>query len=155
LSSEIDKLCLYAQGRRIEESDIRSLVSYAKEANIFALVDAIIQRRLAAATQLLHQLMDEGAAPSYLLFMTTRQFRLLLRAKELSSQSLSLAELAAMLGLSGFLLPRVLEQAQRYPWAWLRNVYHELLDADISIKTGRLRGELALELLLAELCHEG
>jgi DNA polymerase-3 subunit delta len=153
LGSEIEKLCLYTHGRRIEEGDVRSLVSYAGEADIFTMVDAIIRQRATAATRLLHQLIDEGAAPPYLLFMVTRQFRLLLQAKVLSSQPLSSAELASRLGLSEYLLPRVLEQTQRHSLERLREVYHRLLDADIAIKTGRLKGELALDLLLTELCH--
>ncbi len=110
LGAEIDKLCLYALGRRIEENDVRLLVSYVREANIFAMVDAIIQRKLAVASQLLHQFIDEGAAPPYLLFMITRQFRLLVRAKELSSQRLPPAEFIGRVGVpSGHLLQRVME----------------------------------------------
>jgi hypothetical protein len=37
--------------------------------------------------------------------------------------------------------------------ARLREVYHELLEADLSIKTGRFDGELALNILIAELCQ--
>jgi hypothetical protein len=39
----------------------------------------------------------------------------------------------------------------------LENVYRKLLDTDISIKTGRFKGdkgELALDLLISELCAE-
>jgi DNA polymerase-3 subunit delta len=152
LSIEIDKLCLYARGRRIEEEDVRLLVSYAREANIFALVDAIVQKRMAVASQLLHQLRAEGAAAPYLLFMLTRQFRLLIRAKELGSQASS-TELAAKLGLPDYLLPRVLGQAQGYSTEELKGLYHRLLDVDVLIKTGRMKDELALDLLVIELCQ--
>ena len=156
LGAEIDKLCLYARGRRIEENDVQLLVSYVREANIFAMVDAIIQRRLAVASQLLHQFIDEGAAPSYLLFMITRQFRLLVRAKELSSQRLPTAELIGRAGVpSEHLWQRVMEQAQGYSLEQLQQIYQKLLDTDLSIKRGRLKGGLALDLLLAELCQEG
>ncbi len=33
----------------------------------------------------------------------------------------------------------------------LKEVYHRLLEADLSIKTGEFDGELALDLLIAEL----
>ncbi len=155
LSSEIDKLCLYAQSRQIEESDVQLLVSQAREANIFALVDAMVWKKLTLTSQLLHQLMDEGAAPAYLLFMITRQFRLLVQAKELNSLELSSAELAARIGLSSeYLLERVLEQAQGYSLEQLKEIYHRLLDTDLAIKRGTLKGELAIELLIAELCQQ-
>jgi DNA polymerase-3 subunit delta len=154
LGAEIDKLCLCALGRRIEENDVQLLVSYVREADVFAMVDAIIQRRLAAACKLLHQFIDEGAAPSYLLFMITRQFRLLVRAKELGSQRLRTAELISRVGVpSEYLLQRVMEQAQGYSLEQLQQIYEKLLDTDLSIKRGRLTGGLALDLLLAELCQ--
>jgi DNA polymerase-3 subunit delta len=108
------------------------------------------------ASQLLHQFIDEGAAPPYLLFMITRQFRLLVRAKELSSQRLPPAELIGRVGVpSGHLLQRVMEQSEGYSLEQLQQIYQKLLDTDLSIKRGRLKGVLALDLLLAELCQEG
>ena len=37
----------------------------------------------------------------------------------------------------------------------LREVYHTLLDADLAIKTGKYDGELALNILIADLCQRG
>ena len=52
------------------------------------------------------------------------------------------------LGLkSEFPLRKTLEQAQRYPLERLKSVYKRLLEADLSIKTGRYDGRLALNLL--------
>jgi DNA polymerase III delta subunit len=34
-------------------------------------------------------------------------------------------------------------------------VYHQLLDTDIAIKTGRMDGELALDVLIAQLGQRG
>lgn len=154
LCNEIDKLYLYCRGRRIEERDVQLLVSYAQEANIFALVDAIIQRRAAAAERLLHQLIDRGATPPYLLFMITRQFRLLVQAKELSKQRLPTVELIGRLGVpSEYVLRRVMEQAREYSLDQLKEIYGKLLDTDMSIKTGLLKGGLALDLLVADLCR--
>ena len=48
---------------------------------------------------------------------------------------------------------KTLEQADRYSWERLKEVYYKLLEADLSIKTGRFDGELTLNILLAELCQ--
>ena len=56
LANEIDKLLLYTAGRRIEKSDVEQLTSYAREANVFTAVDAIIERRPTTAVHLLHVL---------------------------------------------------------------------------------------------------
>jgi DNA polymerase-3 subunit delta len=155
LSSEIGKLCLYAGERRIEVADVNSLVSYARESNVFTMVDAIVQRRLGMASKLMHQLLDEGAAPPYLLFMITRQFRLLIQAKSLIAQRLPLNIIGSKIGLTNeFVLEKTLEQARGYSLQRLEKTYRKLLDADISIKRGILEGELALDLLVTDLCGE-
>lgn len=158
LSMEIDKLCLYAQGRKIEESDVKSLVAEAREFSVFEMVDAILERRTYEATRLLHRLEDEGSAAPYLLFMITRQFRMVLQAKDLLQQQCKSDDIKHSLGINkDFVLQKTLKQAKAYSMGRLKEIYQKLLDTDISIKTGRLKGdggELALDLLIGELCEE-
>ncbi len=154
MDSEIEKLLLYARGRRVEERDVRSVVSYARESNIFAMIDAIMERKTSVATTLLHRLLNEGAAAPYLLFMITRQFRMLVQTKELASQRLPSIEVQKRSGLtSEYAFRKTMEQAKGFSMKQLEEVYRRLLDTDVSIKTGRQRGELALDLLITELCQ--
>jgi DNA polymerase-3 subunit delta len=158
LSNEIDKLCLFTMGKTIDKDDIKSLVTEARQYTIFAMVDAILERRSSAATKLLHRLEDEGEAPPYLLFMITRQFRLVIQAKDLLQQRRKAADIKLALGIGhDFILRKTTEQARTHSMERLRGIYRKLLDTDISIKTGRFRGdkgELALDLLINELCGE-
>ena len=48
---------------------------------------------------------------------------------------------------------KTLEQANMYPWERIKEVYHKLLEADLSIKTGKYDDELALNILITELCQ--
>lgn len=155
MSNEIDKLVLFASGRRIEEEDIRRVVSYAQEANIFAMVDAILEFRVGAAERLLQQLLQQGAAPAYLLVMLARQVRMIVQVKALLKKRKSRAEIQSKLNLtSEFTLRKTLEQAGNYSLPRLKEVYHQLLETDLSIKTGKYDAELALNILIAELCQE-
>lgn len=154
MSSEINKLALFAAGRRIEEEDIKAVVSSAQEANVFAMVDAILEFKVGAAELLLEQLLDRGASSAYLLAMLSRQVRLIVQAKELRRQRKPDVEIQSKLGLAPFPLRKTLEQAQRYPLERLKAVYRKLLEADLSIKTGKFEGGLALNLLIAELCPQ-
>ncbi|GAI20318.1 unnamed protein product, partial [marine sediment metagenome] len=154
MASEISKLVLFASGRRIEEEDVGMVVSYAQEANVFAMVDAILELKVGVAEHSLQQLLQRGAAPAYLLFMLSRQARMIIRVKELRNQAKPNIEIQNKLGLtSEFAFRKTLEQADRYPLERLREVYHKLLEADLSIKTGEYDGELALNILIAELCQ--
>jgi len=154
MTNEIDKLILFTSGRRIEEEDIRRVVSYAQEANVFAMVDAILEFKAGVAEQLLEQLLQQGAAPAYLLVMLSRQVRMIVRVKELRGQRKSEIEIQDKLDLpSEFALRKTLEKANRYSLVRLKEVYHQLLEADLSMKTGKYDAELALNILIAELCQ--
>ncbi len=156
IANEINKLVLFTSGRRIEEEDIKRVVSYAQEANVFAMVDAILDFKAGVAEQLLQQLLQRGAAPAYLLVMLSRQVRMIVRVKELRNQRKPKIEIQDKLGLtSEFVLRKTLDQADKYPLARLREVYHKLLEADLSIKTGKYGGELTLNILIAELGQRG
>jgi DNA polymerase-3 subunit delta len=154
LASEIEKLLLYALERRIEEEDVKRVVSYAREASVFAMVDALVEGRASTAARQLHQLLEEGATAPYLLVMITRQLRLLLQAKELSLGGESASSIKERLSLaSDYTLTKALEQSKGYSMKRLEQVYHKLLETDLAIKRGMWKGELALDILVAELCH--
>lgn len=154
MAGEIDKLVLFTSGRRIEGEDVRQVVSYVQEASVFAMVDAILEFKAGLAEQLLEQLLQQGAAPAYLLVMLVRQVRMIVRVRELRKQRKSEAEIQDKLGLSSaFVLRKTLEQAAGYSLARLKEVYHKLLEADLAIKTGKGDPELILNILIAELCQ--
>jgi len=156
MANEINKLLLFALGRRIEEEDVSLVVIQAQEANVFTMVDAILGFKAKLAEQSLQQLLQRGAAPAYLLVMLSRQAQLIVRAKELRNQRKPDREIQNRLGLTAeFALRRTLEQADRYSFERLKQLYHKLLEADLSIKTGRYDGELTLNILIAELCQQG
>jgi DNA polymerase-3 subunit delta len=154
MTNEINKLALFTSGRRIEVEDIKAIVSSAQEANVFAMVDAILDFKAGVAEQLLEQLLQIGASPAYLLVMLSRQVRLIVQARELRRLGKPEVEIQNRLGLtSEFAWRKTLEQAQRYPLERLREAYNKLLEADLAIKTGKYEGGLALNLLIAELCQ--
>lgn len=152
MSNEIDKLVLYTAGRRIEDDDIRAVVSYAQEANVFTMVDAILESKVGIAQKLLQQLVQRGATPAYLLVMLARQARIIVRVKEMKEQGKPNTVIQNKLNLtSDFVLRKALEQANQYSWKRIKETYHQLLEADLSIKTGKYDSELALNILIAEL----
>jgi len=151
MNGEIQKLLLYSQERPISEDDVRRLVSHVQEANIFALVDAVAEGRTELAQRILHRLYDYGMAPTYILVMITRQFRLIAQAKDLEPR-LSRLQIQDKLGLkSSYSLDKTLSQAKLYDFEGVKRAYDKLLETDLAIKTGRYSDKLALELLVTEL----
>jgi DNA polymerase-3 subunit delta len=151
MSGEIDKLLAYCAGQVITEDSVKQVTSYAREANIFALVDAILEGRMKVAQQMLHRLIQEGASPSYVLAMITRQLRLIVMAKELG-QELFRPEIRRRLEpTSDYGLEKAVKQSKAYTLERVKKTYHKLLEADVAIKTGKYDGDLALDLLVVEL----
>ena len=154
MQHEIKKLLLFTSGRPIEEEDVRKLVGSTQQASVFAMIDAILESKVGIAEQSLQQLLDRGAAPAYLMVMLTRQIRMIARVKELKAQGKSETEIQNRLGLtSEYAFRKTLEQANRFPVERIGEAYRRLLETDLAIKTGQCDGELALNILTAELCQ--
>ena len=151
LDSELQKLAVYANGRPVTEEDVRSLISSAREPNVFAMADAAIEGRSRVAADLLQRLLADGEPPQRLLAMIARQYRLLLLTKELLAQRVRPPEISARLGVQGFVIQRILKQAPTYTIERLRQAYRRLLEADLSVKRGIFDDETALQLLLPDL----
>jgi DNA polymerase-3 subunit delta len=154
LDQEIEKLIAYVDlVRPISEDDVRLLVSYVREANIFEMVDALGQRDSQQAAKLLHQLLDEGEHPLALLGMIVRQFRTMIQVKELNAQGLSQQDIAARLGLHRFVVKKAVRQAMNFSMEQLEVIYRKLLETDVAIKTGQMDEVLALDMLVVGLSN--
>ncbi len=151
ISQELQKLSLYRWGETIRDDDVRDAVSYVREASIFAAVDAVIEGRAGAGIRLVHQHLESGSAPAYILTMIARQVRLLLLANDMRQRGVAPAEIGKALSLSGFPLRKTLEQERHFTHEQLAEVHRKLLEADVSIKTGEADEQIVIEMLSAEL----
>jgi DNA polymerase-3 subunit delta len=154
LDQELDKLLAYANFQRpVTVEDVHNLVSAKQLADVFDLVDAIGMRRGEGAMRYLHQLLDAGAPPMYLLSMIERQFRILLQVKELQAQGATVAQMQEVLGIRhAFIIEKGVRQARNFSMARLESIYGQLAEVEQAIKTGEIADLLALDVLVAELC---
>jgi len=151
LSGEISKLVTYCENGEVGEKDVREITSFAREENIFTLVDAVMEGRVKEAQMMLHRMLKYGTAPQQILAMIERQLTLILRVKE--CQGMPPQEIREKLGLHPrYPLDKTLKQSKSYTVLRLRKAFHALLDTDMAIKTGRYEDELALDMLVIDLC---
>jgi DNA polymerase-3 subunit delta len=151
LDQEIDKLLLYVDGREVTVEDVRALVSLAREAEIFDLVDCVGRRETDWAMRVLHRMLEEGAEPLYLLAMLARQVRILIQVSELAEQRLPPPEIARRIKQHPFVVKKGLSQAQNFRPDQLIAAHQCLVDTDWKIKTGELEPVLALDMLVVSL----
>jgi len=151
LNHELEKLALYCWGRPVEESDVAALVPLAKDANIFTAVDAMVEGRRSQALQMMQKLREDGQDASYIIVMVERQLRMLALAWDAMNQGVDQRELASRLGTtSQFVVRKTMDQARRHSWQDIKWRFQRLLEADLSIKQGRLEPAVALEMLVAD-----
>ena len=151
INMELQKLALYRSDGMIRRQDVEAMVSYVREANIFAAVDAALEGRAGIALRLVHQLLDAGRPPTYLITMLARQVRFLIVAKDMKARGFQQDEIGRKLSISGYPLTKTMQQEGRFNAARLVEIHRRLIEADLSIKTGAADEEMALDALIVAL----
>ncbi len=151
---ELQKLALYRAGEPIRKQDVDTLVSYAREASIFAAVDAALEGRIGVALRQAHSLLDAGRPSVYVLMMIARQVRFLIIAKDLRSRGLPQPEIGKRMRLSGYPLTKTLQQERRFTAERLAAIHRSLLETDLAIKTGAADEDTALDALIVSLASQ-
>jgi DNA polymerase-3 subunit delta len=152
MNNEIAKLVAYTGGSKIEEKDIRMVVSASQEADIFAMIDSIMDHKAGVAEQILNKLLQNGQAPQQILALLARQVQTLVLLKDLRNQKKSSSDIQTRTGLfNSFVWDKMSRRADKYTLERLKEIYQSLLQTDLAIKTGRYEGDLAVNILVAEL----
>jgi DNA polymerase-3 subunit delta len=153
LDTEIRKLGAFAAGRSVTRADVQELV-VGRDQSVWALLDALAERRPDRALRAVRGLYARGEAPEALVARDMGPlYRRLLLAKELSLADRQLrAHIdVTALGLNPRSLPRLSEQADRFERDELEHALELLLEVDRQMKTGETIPETAVELLVTQL----
>jgi DNA polymerase-3 subunit delta len=151
LDIEIEKLLLYADDRMVTSEDVQLLVSQAREAKIFDLMDCVGRRETGRALRLLHRLLDEGEPPLRLLAMLARQIRILIQLREIGERETDPSQVARQLKLHPYVVQKGLPQARNFDLAQLEAAHERVVQTDWAIKSGRSEAVLALDMLVVAL----
>jgi len=155
MAGELEKLLIHIEKRReINLKDVESLVGAVKTYTIFALTDAIGKKREKEALGILSRMMDEGTSATEILYMVVRQFRFLLRTKNLLEKKLPENRIIQTLALRPFVVKNLVSQARNFSLEKLIESFENLLQAEIEIKSSIKTPRMILELLILNLCRE-
>lgn len=154
LCTELEKLACYSTTDKITSADVELMVSKTAELSVFELVDAIGERNYSKAIKMAREMVFLGEPVIKLLFMIARQFRLLLRAREMHEQGHIGQQIAGQLQVHPFVAQKCVKQARNFSLTELKEAMQQILSTDSDIKTGRQEAPLALELLIIELCEK-
>ncbi len=153
-AQEIIKILTYTNfSRPVEDDDVRLLTTRDHQTDIFTLVDSIGNRDGKQALEMLHLLLDESD-PLQLFGMIIRQFRLMLQAREIIDSGGSESDVAKKLHQHQFVAKKVSGQCRQFEIAALKSIYQQLLKIDLDMKTGGMSGDIALDILIAQLSNQ-
>lgn len=148
LDNEIKKLVSFKKKKKVESEDIELLVRPKIETDIFKTIDAMAQKNKKKALFLIHKHLEKGDAPLYLLSMINFQFRNLLVVKDLMEKGKPYYAILKLVKLHPFVVKKSYQQAGRFSYLELKKIYQKIFRVDLDIKTGRLRPETALDMLI-------
>ena len=154
IENELEKARLYQGGQGvITLAGLQQTLSAAPEISVFAMLEALSQKHLAEALQLLAAQLTAGEHPVKLLALLARQVRQLWQTRELSAQGYGSREVAEYFKVPPFIGEKLLKQSRSFSEAALKQALLTLADTDRDLKSGRA-SPLALERLMIELCQK-
>lgn len=152
LDHEVAKVATYVGERPVVTiADVEAIATRLGEASIFTLVDAVGGRDAARALVALSDILATDE-PLHVLFMIARQFRLILRAHQLSARGAPQSTLAEQLSVHPFVARKIGEQARGYRPQQFPAIFAALEGADRAIKSGS-EPRLVLQMLIVQLCE--
>jgi DNA polymerase III subunit delta len=152
LTSEIDKLALYAgDNQPITKDIVDRLTARSLEQNIFSLVDKVVHRNVEAALRIYYDLLKQNEEPIKILAVITGQFRLIYQVKELARKGYGQQQIAGTLKIHPFRVKLAAGQAGAFSDEELTRIMKLLADADYQMKTGGMKKEMLIEMILFQI----
>ncbi len=124
------------EGRPVSGETVVWAAPAQGEMRVFALTDAILQRRLAGVAQAVGRLTAQGEAPLGLLALVARQMRQLASVRAELGAGFTPPEIAKRVGAHPFVAQKLCEAAPRWSREAIAGAFAELLRCDVALKSG-------------------
>ena len=151
LEKELEKLFCYCMGKEeIEISDIEAICTTQITNKIFDMVEAVAMKNQKKALDYYYDLLALKEPPMRILYLLTRQFKLLLEVKDLVGKRYDKSSIAKTVGLHPFVAGKYMQQCRTFEKKELRNILEEAVDTEEMVKTGRLNDVMSVELFIVK-----
>ena len=152
-SQEVAKLLTYVNySRPVDTDDVVHLTPLYAKIGDFDLVNALREKDGKKAQALLERSLEDDD-PLRIFQGIVFQIRILMIAREILDESGTLNDFPKSLKIGYYPARLAMESALKYTNKFLENIYHQLLEFDEAIKTGRMDAHLAIEMLIVKLTN--
>ena len=151
LQKEMEKLFCYTLDKEvIQIEDMDAICTTQITNEIFDMVNAVAEKKQKRALDRYYDLLALKEPAMRILYLLSRQFRLLMEVKEMTGQGYDKKSIASKSGLHPFAVGKYIEQSRRFSKKELRNILEDSVDIEERVKTGRLQDVLAVELFIVK-----
>ena len=151
ITKEMEKLVCYAIDRdTLTREDVDAVCVTQITSHIFEMINAAADKNQRKALDLYYELLALKEPPMRILFLLTREYRILFHVKALLKQGYLRKEIASKAGVHPFAAGRYMDQAKRFRTEELREIVEEGADIEQRVKTGLMTDHLAVELFLVK-----
>lgn len=149
IQTELEKLISYCLGKGVVTSeDVETICTTRLQDRIFDMTEAVARKQTSVALSLYYDLLALKVSPLQILSMLSRQYNLMLQAKELKKRGVPDREIASKIGVPPFVVSKYLSQASKYKSSDLRNALERCAQADQDVKTGLMNDKMSVELII-------
>ena len=149
IRQETEKLVSYCQGRDgVTVEDVEKVCATQTTSHIFDMISAIANKKQQQALDLYYDLLELKEPPMRILFMISRQFNLMLQAKDLSSRGMNREQVAHTMGVQSFIAGKCINQCRNFSMAELKSGLAESVNTESLIKSVMMDEIIGVEMLL-------
>ena len=151
LEKEMEKLFSYTLGQtEITVQDVDEICTTQITNKIFDMVEAVATKQQKRALHYYYDLLALKEPPMRILYLLSRQFKLLMEVKDLSGRGYEKSQIAKTAGLHPFVAGKYIKQCHSFSKEELRSIMEDAANMEEMVKTGRLNVRMSVELFIVK-----
>lgn len=155
IRTELEKLVCYCiNDYEVTREAVSQITTQNISIRIFDIVTAIADKKQKAAIDMYHELLSLKEPPMVILALIARQYNIMLEIKELQGKGCSRKNISDKIGLSPYITGKYEKQTPHYTLQQLMTAIKKCVYTDEQIKTGKMKDDLGVELLIVELSNK-
>ncbi len=149
LQQEMEKLALFiGEQGNVTSEVVKNVVSSTLTFNALELVDAVLKKELHTAIKIYKDLEKQKEEPIGLIALLAYQFRVIFQVKLLKQKGFANQQIQKEIKVHPYVVQLAAKRSASFSEERLSAIIHELTNADIAIKSGKMDKGLAFEMLL-------
>lgn len=151
LEKEMEKIFSYTMGEsEITAEAIDEICTTQVTNKIFDMVESVATKQQKKALDYYYDLLALKEPPMRILYLLTRQFKLLLEVKALLAKGYDKTTIAKEAGLHPFVAGKYMKQCRSFSEKTLRDIMEYSAQTEEMVKTGRLNDRMSVELFIVK-----